>query len=197
MRIGRRSFVFAAAASVARPAFADPVTAAPGPRTLIEFLWAMKRAAEEGALLDPAFYDEANLKRLFAARVVTFGRPLEGYRLFGGVSGFGVLVEPVKMAGVTREGMTLDFSLSTEPAYGRLQLTFLRPAIAFGEIEGSFGKRWDLGAYPARPDGSPPLAERAHGNTAIRYGLGDAPARWMEFAFNPRALVESATVGAR
>lgn len=193
MRIGRRSFILATAAFIAPPAVAD---SAP-PRTLIELLLTMKRVAEEGALLDPAFYDAAHLKGLFGARDVAFGRPLEGYRLFGNVSGFGVLVEPVKVAGLAREGMTLDFSLSTEPAYGRLRVTFLRPATPFGEIERSFGKNWELGAYPARPDGSLPVAERAHGNTAIRYSLGEKPARWMEFAFNPRALVESATVGVR
>ncbi len=193
MRTGRRSFILAAAASVARPAFADSGP----PRTLIEFLLTMKRVAEQGALLDPAFYDEANLKRLFAARAVSFGRQLEGYRLFGNVSGFGVLVEPVKVAGVAREGMTLDFSLMAEPSFGRLQLTFLRPSIPFGEIEWTFGKRWDLAAYPTRPDGSLPVAERAHGNTAIHYSLSESAGRWMEFAFNPRALVESASVGVR
>jgi hypothetical protein len=197
MRIGRRSLLLAAASCGASTAFADPAP----PHTLIEFLQAMKRAGEEGALLDATFYDEANLKRLFAARGVTFGMAVEGYRLYGTVWGFGPLVEAVRVVGTVREGMTLQFGLQPAqpgPAAGHLQLSFLRPSLPFDQIEQIFGRNWEPGTYPPPPDGAIPHAERAHGSTAIRYRLGSGPpARWMDFAFSSRALVEAATVWVR
>ncbi len=165
------------------------------------FLQVMKRVTQERRLLDAAFYEPANLEQLFAASAVSFGRPIAGYRLYGTVSGFGVLVEAVRIGGTAREGMTLAFSLSAPPAgppEGRLLLTFLQPSVAFDDIEKVFGKEWEPAAYPARADGSAPYATRAHGSSAIRYRLGEAePAGWMAFAFNARALLESASASVR
>src|ERR1700732_1842566 len=137
MRIGRRRLVL----SVAAFAGAAPAVAAPlrleRPRTAIALLLNLKRAADEGLLLDEAFYAEANLKEAFAAAQVTFGRPIDGYRLYGRGSGFGVLFETARIGGNYREGVEFGFSLSSPdaaPVEGRLQLSFPRPILAFDDL---------------------------------------------------------------
>lgn len=161
----------------------------------------MKRAADEGLLLDEAFYGEANLKESFAAQQVAFGRPIDGYRLYGRVSGFGVLFETVRVGGTYREGADFGFSLSSAgaaAAEGRLQLTFLRPALTFDDVENVFGKGWTATGFPVEPGAPPPHAERLHGGTAVLYRLDrDRPDRWIMFAFNPKALLQIAVAAAR
>jgi hypothetical protein len=168
--------------------------------TAIAMLQNMKRAAGEGLLLDEAFYAESNLKESFAASDVAFGRPVAGYRLYGRLSGFGVLFETARVGGTYREGGDFAFSLSAPdatPVEGRLQLTFLRPTLAFDDLESIFGKDWAPTAYPAEAGAAPLHAERAHGGTAIVYALGSAAAaRWIMFAFNPRALLQIAVAAA-
>jgi hypothetical protein len=196
MRIGRRRLVL----SVAAFAGAAPAVAAPlrleRPRTAIALLLNLKRAADEGLLLDEAFYAEANLKEAFAAAQVTFGRPIDGYRLYGRVSGFGVLFEAARVGGSYREGVEFGFSLSSPdatPVEGRLQLSFPRPTLAFDDVEKAFGTDWKPAPYPVAPDAAPPHAERVHGGSAIAYrAMNGNPARWITFAFNPRALLELA-----
>jgi len=175
------------------------------PRTAIEILQNMKRAAADGLLLDESFYAEANLKQAFAASQVAFGRPAAGYRLYGRVSGFGVLFETVRVGGSTREGGDFTFSLSSPksssdapPVEGRLQLLFVRPTLAFEDIERVFGKDWRPAPFPAEAGAAPLHAERVHGGTAIVYELGRTPkARWITFAFDPRALLQFAVAAAR
>ena len=165
----------------------------------------MKRAAADGLLLDESFYTETNLKEAFAASQVAFGGPVAGYQLYGRLSGFGVLFEAVRAGGSYREGGDFTFSLSSPlatsdatPVEGRLQLTFVRPTLAFEEVEKVFGKDWQRAIYPAEAGAAPRHAERVHGGTAIVYGLGGMPkARWIMFAFDPRALLKIAVAGAR
>ncbi len=158
----------------------------------------MKRAAADGLLLDESFYAETNLKEAFAAAQVTFGRPVAGYRLYGRVSGFGVLFETVRAGGSYLEGGSLTFSLSSSDAEGRLQLAFVRPTLAFEEVETVFGKDWQPAAYPTEAGAAPLHAERVHGGTAIVYDLGGAPkGRWITFAFDARALLKLAVAGVR
>ena len=171
------------------------------PRTAIGILQNMKRAAADGLLLDESFYAETNLKESFAASRVAFGRPVAGYRLYGRVSGFGVLFETMRVGGSPREGGDFTFSLSSpesSPVEGRLQLAFVRPTLAFEEVEKVFGKDWQPAAYPAEAGAAPLHAERVHGGTAIVYDLGGTPkARWIMFAFDPRALLKLAVSGVR
>jgi hypothetical protein len=197
MRLGRRRLVLSAAALAApAPAMAEPVQLE-RPRTAIGILQNMKRAAADGLLLDESFYAETNLKEAFAASQVAFGRPVAGYRLYGRVSGFGVLFETVRVGGSPREGGDFTFSLSSD-AEGRLQLLFVRPTLAFEEVETVFGKDWQPAAYPPEAGAAPLHAERVHGGTAIVYDLGETPkARWIMFAFDPRALLKLAVAGAR
>jgi hypothetical protein len=112
------------------------------------------------------------------------------------VSDFGVLFETVRAAGSAREGGDFTFSLSSSdaaPVEGRLQLAFVRPTLAFEEVEKVFGTDWQRTAYPAEAGAAPLHAERVHGGTAIVYDLGGTPmARWIMFAFDPRALVQIA-----
>ena len=170
------------------------------PRTAIGILQNMKRAAADGLLLDESFYAEANLKEAFAASRVAFGQPVAGYRLYGRVSGFGVLFETVRVGGSYREGADFTFSLSSSdatPVEGGLQLAFVRPTLAFEEVDKVFGKDWQRTAYPAEAGAAPLHAERVHGGTAIVYDLGGTPnARWIMFAFDPRALLKLAVAGA-
>jgi hypothetical protein len=153
-----------------------------------------------GDLLDESFYAETNLKEAFAASQVVFGRPIAGYRLYGRVSGFGVLFETVRVGGSYREGADFTFSLSSSdatPVEGGLQLAFVQPTLAFEEVEKVFGKDWQRTAYPAEAGAAPLHAERVHGGTAIVYDLGGTPnARWIMFAFDPRALLKLAVAGA-
>jgi hypothetical protein len=171
------------------------------PRTVIALLQNMKQAAGEGALLDEAFYAEANLKESFGAQQVAYGRPIPGYRLYGRVSGFGVLFEATRVGGDYREGGDFSFSLSSAdaaPVEGMLRLSFLRPTLGFDDVEKAFGRDWKPTGYPAAPGAPPPHAERAHGGTAVLYPLGSGDlARWIMFAFNPRALLELAIAAGR
>jgi hypothetical protein len=182
------------------PAVAQPLRLE-RPRTVTGLLQNMKRAAGEGVLLDETFYAEANLKESFAASQVAYGRPIEGYRLYGRVSGFGVLFEATRVGGDYRESGDFNFSLSSveaAPVEGKLQLSFLRPTLAFDDVETVFGKDWKPTSYPVAPGAPPPHAERTHGGTAILYALGDGgPERWIMFAFNPRALLELAVAAVR
>jgi hypothetical protein len=176
------------------------------PRTAIGILQNMKRAAAAGLLLDESFYAEANLKEAFGAAQVAFGRPVAGYRLYGRLSGFGVLFETARVGGSYREGGDFTFSLSSSPVApsdatpveGRLQLVFARPTLAFDDVEKVFGKNWQPAPYPPEAGAAPLHAERVHGGTAIVYNLGEAPqTRWIMFAFDPRALAQFAVAGAR
>lgn len=205
MRLGRRRLVLSAAALAATaPALAGPARLE-RPRTAIGILQNMKRAAADGLLLDESFYAEANLKEAFAAAQVAFGRPVEGYRLYGRLSGFGVLFETERVGGSYREGGDFTFSLSSPsvpsdatPVEGRLQLAFARPTLAFEDIENAFGTDWQPAAYPAAAGAAPLHAERVHGGTAIVYNLGGmSKARWIIFAFDPRAFLQFAVAGAR
>ena len=179
------------------PARAVPAAFEP-PRTLIAFLQNMKRAAEERLLLDEAFYAEANLKNAFAATHVVYGRPLEGFRLYGTVAGFGVLSDGVRLGGNVRENMQLDFTLSaprdTGPE-GNLRLSFVIPRRSFDDIEAVFGKEWKNAAYTRRSNDPEPYALRNHGKSAISYTLGAGPpGGWLSFAFDARAMLELVTV---
>ena len=198
MRLGRRPFLFAAASStLAAPAVAAPVPFA-RPGTLVAFLENMKRAAQEAMLLDEAFYTEANLKNAFGAMHVVYGRPADGFRLYGTVAGFGNLIDAVRMGGAVREGMQLDFTLSS-PAEGapegNLRLTFMLPRRTFDDVEAAFGKSWKPAAYRGRSSNVEPYALRNHGSTSINYSLGEGPpGRWMIFSFDARALLEQVSV---
>src|SRR4051812_31631407 len=135
MRLGRRPFMLAAASSMlpTPAAAADPVPFE-RPGTLVAFLENMRRAAKEAVLLDEAFYKEANLKNAFGASHVVYGRPIEGFRLYGTVAGFGNLIDPVRIGGNTREGMQLDFTLSSPEnaaPEGNLRLSFMIPRRSF------------------------------------------------------------------
>ena len=201
MRLGRRRLVLSAAAlAAAAPAIGQPLRLE-RPRTVIALLQNMKRAVDDGVLFDEAFYAEANLKESFAASQVAYGRPIPGYRLYGRVSGFGVLFETVRAGGDYRESGDFNFSLSSAeavPVEGTLRLSFVRPTLAFDEVEKAFGKDWKPTSYPLAPGAAPPHAERAHGGTAILYGVGSGtPERWTMFAFNPRALLELAVAVVR
>jgi hypothetical protein len=201
MRLGRRRLVLSAAALAATaPALAEPVRLE-RPRTAVGILQNMKRAAADGLLLDESFYAETSLKESFAASQVAFGSPVAGYRLYGRLSGFGVLFETVRAGGSYREGGDFTFSLSSSdatPVEGRLQLLFVRPTLAFEEVEKVFGKDWQPAAYPTEAGAAPLHAERVHGGTAIVYDLGGTPkARWITFAFDPRALLKLAVAGVR
>ena len=211
MRLGRRRLVLSAAAlAPASVAGTAPVLAQPvrleRPRTAIGILQNMKRAAADGLLLDESFYAEATLKEAFGAAQVAFGRPVAGYRLYGRLSGFGVLFETARVGGSYREGGDFTFSLSSSPAApsdatpveGRLQLVFARPTLAFDDVEKVFGKNWQRAPYPPEAGAVPLHAERVHGGTAIVDNLGEAPkTRWIMFAFDPRALVQFAVAGSR
>jgi hypothetical protein len=206
MRLSRRRLVLSAAALApltlagAAPAVAQPL-GLERPRTAIALLQNMKRAAGEGALLDETFYAEANLKESFGAQQVAYGRPIPGYRLYGRVSGFGVLFEVARVGGDYREGGDFSFSLSSAdatPVEGMLRLSFLRPTLGFDDVEKVFGRDWKPAAYPAAPGAAPPHAERVHGGTAMLYPLGSGDSsRWIMFAFNPRALLELAVAAGR
>lgn len=190
--------MLAAASSLSiAPAWAAPISFEP-PRTLIAFLQNMKRAAQEGLLVDEAFYAEANLKNAFGAAYVVYGRPVAGFRLYGTVAGFGILADPVRMGGNVREGMQLDFTLSAPEnaaPEGNLRLSFAIPKRSFDDIESVFGKEWKPAAYVSRPNDPRPYALRHHGSSAISYTLGEGPpGRWMTFSFDARALLELATV---
>jgi len=202
MHLDRRSFVLAAASSiVAAPALADP-GASPGaferPGTLIAFLQNMKRAAQDGLLLDQAFYAEANLKNVFGANYVVYGRLIDGIRTYGTVAGFGVLADLVRTGGGTREGMQLDFTLSAPEnaaPEGNLRLSFLVPKRGFDDVEATFGKDWKPAAYTSPSTTRAPYATRNHGSSAISYGLGEGPpGRWMTFSFDARAQLELVTM---
>ena len=179
-------------------AAADPVPFE-RPGTLVAFLENMKRAAKEAMLLDEAFYTEANLKNAFAARHVVYGRPVEGFRLYGTVSGFGNLIDAVRIGGSVHDGMQLDFTLSA-PANGapegNLRLSFMVPRRGFDDIEAAFGKQWKPTPYLGRSTTNvEPYALRNHGSTAINYSLGEGPpGRWMIFSFDARALLELVSV---
>jgi hypothetical protein len=202
MRLGRRRLVLSAAALAgALPARAQ-ARRLERPRTVIALLQNMQRAADEGALLDEAFYGEANLKESFAGQQVAYGRPIQGYRSYGRVSGFGVLFESTRIGSDYREGGDFTFSLSSAeatPVEGRLQLAFLKPAVRFDVIENIFGKGWKPAAYPVAAGDAPPHAERAHGGTAIVYPSDGSnnSGRWIMFAFNPRAWLQLAVAAVR
>jgi hypothetical protein len=198
MRIGRRPFMLAAASSMlATPAAADSLPFE-RPGTLVAFLQNMKHAAEERLLLDETFYGEANLKNAFAAAHVVYGLPQEGFRLYGTVAGFGNLIDAVRIGGSVREGMQLDFTLSSPEnaaPEGNLRLSFMLARRSFEDVEAAFGKQWKPAAYRGRSTNVEPYALRNHGSTAINYSLGDGPpGRWMIFSFDARALLELVSV---
>jgi hypothetical protein len=195
MRPGRLSFVLAAAFSLyAVGAAAEPVKFE-RPRSLMALLMNMKRAAEEGLLLDEKFYAADSLEQAFGGSFVAYDRPVANMRIGGSLSGFGVLFEPVRVAGGgAREGARLEFRLSSAGPRGSLRLSIVKPTVAFDAIEAAFGKGWAPAPY-AQPDGSPPAySARLHGSSSILYNLGSANlARSIAFAFNPRALLEAVT----
>ena len=181
----------------AAPALAAPVSFE-RPGTLVAFLENMKRTAQEGLLLDEAFYAEANLKNVFGASYVVYGRPAAGFRLYGTVAGFGKLIDPVRSGGVVREGMQLDFTLSAPEnaaPEGNLRLSFAIPRRTFDDIEAVFGKNWKNADYHGRPNDPETYALRHHGRSAISYTLASGPpGGWMIFSFDARALLELVTV---
>lgn len=198
MRFGRRPFMLAGVSAIS----IAPTRAAPAsferPRTLMVFLQNMKRAAEERLLLDEAFYAEANLKNAFAASHVVYGRPQEGFRLYGTVAGFGVLSDGVRVGGRVRENMQLDFTLSAPSnaaPEGNLRLSFVVPKRSFDDIEAAFGKAWKEVPYVPPSTDQEPYASRLHGSSAISYTLGNGPpGGWLTFAFDARAMLELVTV---
>ncbi len=168
------------------------------PTTPFALLQNIKFALDHRLLLREDFYTEANLMQFFGGKKVdrTVGGPNAGPQdVTCELTGFGMMVDPVKVGSFVVDGMSLLLRrrfLNDGRISGALSLGLLRanPSLSFDEVTKLFGPNWRNSKDPKVPHLKPDPPRKAHGDAKIEYVTRDTEHR---LSFNPDAILGSAT----
>lgn len=173
--IARRSLIGAAPAVLLAGCAMSATEAAarlPRPADVAGLLTNMRAVTVSGAILEDAFYTEANLRRVFGAARARIERSTQ-YGFVGIVTGAAADEFPVWASGAR-----LDFRAMGGLTSVTMGVDLMNSRFSFADVERVLGSDWEIvppllppHPPPPRPGPMEPLPTAPHANEAIQYRL--------------------------